>query len=119
MKINEIHTPEIEVMKDFFDKRTKNHICLVQKYAEIIENYFPELSGVVDQAKDHDSSKYENPEYEPYLYITWHYRCKDNGINFKMPEDIDDSLATLHHIKNNRRLSICPSNTYYIQMLTG
>lgn len=102
MDLKELHTPEIGEMKKFFEERTNNHINRVKKYAQKISDKFPELSGVVEQAKNHDSSKYESPEYESYLYITWSYKCKDDGKDFKIPDEIDDNAATLHHIKNNR-----------------
>lgn len=89
-------------MKEFFDKRTKKHINLVKKYAQKIADTNPDLANVVDQASDHDASKYEEPEYTPYLYITWNYKCKDEGKDFKIPNNIDDNGATLHHIKQNR-----------------
>ena len=98
MKLNKLHND----MEDFFEIRTKRHIDLVQKYADKIANVHEDLAGVVDQASTHDASKYESPEYEPYLYITWDYKCKDEGKDFKIPDDINDNAATLHHIQSNR-----------------
>lgn len=102
MNLNQIHTPNIKEMKDFFDKRTRKHIDLVKKYAQKIADINPDLSGVVEQASTHDDSKYEEPEHTPYLYITWDYKCKDEGKDFQIPDGIKDNDATLHHIKHNR-----------------
>lgn len=102
MNLNQIHTPELEEMKKFFDKRTERHIDLVQKYAQKIAETNPNLFEVINQASNHDNSKYEEPEYTPYLYITWDYKCKDEGKNYTIPSHINDNDATLHHIKNNR-----------------
>lgn len=89
-------------MKTFFNTRTNNHINLVQKYAQKIADTNPELVRVVQQASKHDASKYEDPEHTPYLYITWKYKCADEGKDFEIPKYIDHNGATLHHIKSNR-----------------
>jgi len=89
-------------MGERFEKRTRRHIDLVQKYAKKIEKLFPELKGLVDQAKKHDASKYESPEYEPYVYITWRYKRKEeDGKDFEIPKEIDDHIATFHHVTHN------------------
>jgi hypothetical protein len=54
----------------------------------------------------HDQSKFENPEKDPYVFITWKYKCKDEGWDFEEcnpPKDIDDQMfeATYHHCINN------------------
>lgn len=92
-------------MLDFFHKRTDMHIKLVQKYCKKIEEYDPEqFKGLCDQAKDHDKSKLEDPEIEPYVYVTWSYRCKDKGEKFDVPEEIKKMMneATQHHVINNK-----------------
>ena len=96
---------DMDKMEKWFEKRTKMHIDLVQKYAKIIEEQFPsKMSGLTDQASKHDASKYDSPEYEPYLYVSWKHKCKDNGVDFNVPNDIEKEMdeATGHHIKNNR-----------------
>ena len=100
MKLDNLNSPSKE-MKDFFDKRTNKHVSLVQKFAAKIADKFPELSAVVEQANIHDESKYKSPEYEPYLYITWQYKQRDAGKEYNIPDHIDDSAATLHHITHN------------------
>lgn len=97
--------PNKEAMKAFFDKRTNKHIDLVKKYCKRIEEFDPEkFKGLCDQAKDHDQSKFKAPEYEPYLYVTWSYKCKDSGEKFEVPEEIDKAMneATNHHVKNKK-----------------
>lgn len=89
-------------MEEFFNQRTSKHIKLVQKYCQKIADYDDRFLELIERGKLHDQSKYESPEKEPYVYITWNYKCKDEGIDFKMPEGMDDKMnrATEHHIKN-------------------
>ena len=97
-------------MKDWFVKRTNKHIKSVQDYCEKIADYDPERFGkLVDQAKDHDASKFKDPEIEPYVYVTWGYKCKDDGVDWEPPEGLDDKMnkATEHHVKNNRHHPEC------------
>lgn len=92
-------------MQKFFEKRTKMHIGLVKKYCKRIEEYDPDLyKGLVEQAEDHDKSKMEDPEIEPYVFITWSYKCKDDGKKFDVPEQVRDMMngATQHHVTNNK-----------------
>jgi len=102
VKLNQMHEPDMETMEKFFDKRTKRHIDLVQKYAQKIVNTNPDLADIVEQASKHDSSKYESPEHEPYVYLTWDYKCKNEGKDYKIPDNIDDNKASTHHVKHNR-----------------
>lgn len=96
--------PDYQKMKDFFDKRTNKHIERVQKYCKKIADYDKDRFGkLVEQAKDHDHSKFKDPEIEPYLYVTWSYKCKDDGVDFDPPEGMDDKMneATTHHVLHN------------------
>ena len=91
-------------MIDWFEKRTNLHINLVQKYCRKIEDYDPiRFAGLSEQAEEHDQSKYEEPEREPYVYITWQYYCKDHGKKFDAPKDLEKQMskATEHHVKAN------------------
>lgn len=90
-------------MRDWFDKRTNKHIERVQKYCKKIEEYDERFKGLVEQAKDHDQSKFKDPEVDPYVYISWDYKCKDDGVDFKVPEGMGEKMntATSHHVKNN------------------
>jgi len=92
-------------MEDFFKKRTEKHISLVQKYCKRIEDYDEErFSGLIERGEKHDQSKYESPEKEPYVYITWGYKCKEEGIEWEPPEGMDEKMnrATEHHVKSKR-----------------
>jgi hypothetical protein len=94
-------TPE---MSSWFEKRTNLHINLVKKYCRKIEAYDSvRFVGLSEQAKEHDQSKYEEPEREPYIYITWQYYCKEHGKKFDVPKDLETlmSKATEHHVKSN------------------
>lgn len=90
-------------MLDWFDKRTKRHIELVQKYAAKIaeaDDRFSELPAITEH---HDQSKYESPERDPYVLISWDYHCKDTGKKFKCPSNIKELMndATEHHVHSN------------------
>lgn len=90
-------------MKAWFEKRTKNHIEMVQKWCKKIEEYDNRFKGLVEQAKDHDASKFKDPEADPYVYTTWKYKCKDDGVKFECPEGMDEKMdeVTEHHILSN------------------
>jgi hypothetical protein len=95
---------EFEKMVEFFKKRTKRHIDLVKKYCKLAAEWDPERFGkLVERGEEHDASKYEDPEFEPYVYVTWKHKCKDDGKKFDPPEGIDEAMveATEHHVKNN------------------
>jgi hypothetical protein len=91
-------------MENWFKKRTDNHVKMVQEWAEKIEKAFPELEGLVDRAKDHDANKYKEPERTPYIFVSWDYKCKDDGVDWDCPENIKDMMneATHHHVTRNR-----------------
>jgi hypothetical protein len=94
-------TPE---MKQWFEERTRNHIQLVQKWAQKIYDYDQQrFSKLITSVRTHDQSKYLPPEVEPYVYISWDYHCKDKGIDFEIPQDIKDAMnqASNHHVKSN------------------
>lgn len=89
------HTPE---KYDFFLKRTQDHIQRVQNAVLTIATKYPEFKKLIEQAKDHDASKFESPEREPYIELTW---LKKQGT--KAEGELRDQItqATLHHVKNN------------------
>lgn len=91
-------------MEQQFQERTANHIRAVQKKCARIEQYDPErFKGLTAIARKHDQSKYEAPEKEPYVYITWYYHTRDDGTPWAMPADMIEKTAeaTEHHVKNN------------------
>ena len=92
-------------MRDWFEKRTNKHISLVQKYCKKIQEYDPEMfDGLIEQAENHDQSKFEQPEIDPYVLITWQYKCKDDGVDFDIPDGTKEKMsrATEYHVNNNR-----------------
>jgi hypothetical protein len=58
---------------------------------------------LISRSKVHDASKLEEPELTPYIYITWMYKKKDDGEDFKVPEGIEKEMskATYHHVTTN------------------
>ncbi len=90
-------------MLDWFDERTNKHIELVQKYCKKIEDYDERFDGLIERGKVHDQSKFKDPEMEPYIYVSWDYKCKADGVNWKAPEGMNDKMdeATEHHLNNN------------------
>jgi len=96
--------PTDEMIK-FFEKRTAEHIARVDKFCKKIEDLFPgRFKGIADRGKTHDDSKYKDPEYKPYLFITWDYRCKDTGDKFDLPKEMSEKMnaASNHHVNSNR-----------------
>jgi hypothetical protein len=94
-----------EKMEDWFKKRTSKHIEFVQKYCKKISEYDEDRFGaLMERGEDHDKSKYEDPEFEPYLYVSWQYKCKEDGVDWEPPEGMAErmSRATEHHVKSNR-----------------
>lgn len=83
---------------DFFKKRTNKHIERVQNAAKKIVDKHDEYKKLLEQVKDHDASKFEEPEMTPYVKLTW---IKKEDPDAEVDDD-DISEATLHHIKNNK-----------------
>lgn len=94
-----------QVMIEHFKNRTNYHIELVQKYLDkIIALNDKRLDKkILEEEKTHDQSKFNPPEFEPYIYINWSYHQKDLGKEYNPPEDMKTKmqLATFHHVKNN------------------
>jgi hypothetical protein len=93
-------------MTDWYAKRTNMHIKLVQKYLrKILDLNLPEIDGnLLLVEMDHDIGKWVEPEYEPYVHITWRYHQERLGKEYKVPEGIEEKMqeATFHHIKHHR-----------------
>lgn len=94
-------TPEMEA---HYEARTKLHIALVQKYCQRLAERVAGLDGLVERGRVHDQSKWGEPEREPYVWITWDYKCKDDGVPSGMLDGMKERMqeATLHHILANR-----------------
>jgi hypothetical protein len=89
-------------MADYFKERTGKHIALVNKYtAKIIDLDLEGVDPHLLLEEKHDCGKYLEPEYIPYVHLTWKYRQQRMGnqeyeINDALKKDID--LATWHHV---------------------
>jgi len=79
----------------FFVNRTKKHIALVKRACEKIVDAYPEFKELIQRAKVHDASKFEEPELTPYIEIIWK---KAHGDKSQTEEE---RKATLHHIMTN------------------
>jgi len=96
---------DFEKMNKWFNERTKKHIKLVKSFCKKIFDYDKnKFDGLMKQVKNHDQSKFKNPELDPYINTTWVYKCKEDGTTFNVSEDMQKKMdeATEHHIKNNR-----------------
>lgn len=96
-----------QAMLEHFTNRTNYHIKLVQDYIQKIINLNdPRIDNkILEKEKlEHDQSKFEDPEFEPYLHINWHYYLKDLGRKYNPPENIKNQMdiATFHHITTNQ-----------------
>lgn len=83
--------------KDFFYKRTNEHIERVQDAAKKIVDEYEEYKDLLKQVKNHDNSKFKEPELTPYIELTWQ---KKVNPKFKTTKEINE--ATLYHVKNNK-----------------
>ena len=105
IKIGEKYMKPTSAMKEFFNKRTLEHIDRVKKYCKKIHDYYKDqFEGIIERGEAHDDSKWKDPEIVPYIYITWDYKCKDDDVSFEIPDHIRDLMndATKHHINTNR-----------------
>lgn len=95
------HEGTPEEREAWFKKRTNAHIRRVRKFAKIIEDSDPEkYRGLVEKAKDHDQSKFKEPQRTPYIALTWQHKW-DDYKSYKAPGIIPDKAindATLLHI---------------------
>ncbi len=95
----------IDYKSELFFKRTLEHIERVKNNALVIYKYDPiRFKLILDQADSHDASKFKEPEFTPYVQLSYYYMCKREGkrceTNPELKERIKD--AVFHHIKNNR-----------------
>lgn len=94
-------------MQDHFKYRTGFHLWCVHKWHNKIaslNDHRIDRELLDKERDDHDEGKWLEPEYTPYLYISWSYKCKRDGVTFDIPNEIKDSMheATFHHIKSHR-----------------
>lgn len=92
-------------MESHFRARTMAHIGRVQTNAAKLANGFPEVGlDLMRQVADHDASKFDFPEFFPYLHITWKYKMEAEGKTYDPPQSELDKMhnATSHHITWNK-----------------
>jgi hypothetical protein len=89
-------------MKRHFEKRTGRHIDLVRKYCKKIAKV-DGFSGLTNRGEVHDESKFGSVELDPYIWLTWRYKCKDDGVDYRLPGGMEEKIkrATEHHILTN------------------
>jgi hypothetical protein len=96
-------------MIEYYERRTAMHIELVDKYCQFMldsyseVSYLSDLDSLTELAPVHDMSKFHPPERDPYILITWQYKCRDDGVHFALPDEVRELMnkATRHHIRVN------------------
>lgn len=93
---------DMSELEKFYGERTERHINLVNKYVDLIKDNFEEFTDV--EFDSHDASKYEEPEYTPYIHITWQYKCEKDGNEYNPPDGMEEKMKEVvkHHYMNNR-----------------
>lgn len=94
-------------MIEHFKYRTGFHLWCVHKWTNRIaalNDKRIDLDTLFDERDRHDEYKWLTPEYEPYLFISWGYKCRRTGVDFILPDSIKEQMneATFHHIKSHR-----------------
>jgi len=106
--MNESTKPTQEMI-DWFKQRTDKHIERVQaNWRRLYDSNFNKYleDGLADKKLHilkHDESKYEDPEYTPYLFITWKYKQEADGEKYEIPKDMVQKAtdATTFHVFKN------------------
>lgn len=91
-------------MKQVFSERTRLHRLLVQKNLLRMEGYLNLPRAVLSEvAASHDQSKLAEPERTAYIWMTWMYHCKNNGISFSYPPGVEAIVLQgwQHHLHHN------------------
>lgn len=98
---------------DLFHFRTGLHIDLVQScMRKVIKHLLRQKSDIlvpelISRGLNHDRSKYYEPEYTGYVWLTDYYHAKKSGEEAGHPYLTDKEIsrlvqdATYHHIKSN------------------
>lgn len=96
-----------KAMHEHFKYRTGYHLWCVRKWSDRIAQLNDARidRALLDKERDdHDEMKWVAPEYTPYVLISWQYKCRRDGVEFKPNENITEMMheATFHHIKNHK-----------------
>jgi len=90
-------------MLDFYFQRTLKHILTVGKYCDRLIEMDSKFEMLYFRKHVHDYSKLIMPEIEAYVFVTWMYKCKDEGVDLIISNEIKDAMkeATVHHVTTN------------------
>jgi len=94
----------MSILSRYFLKRTNQHIGRVKDFCENIAEYFPIYQDdIIKRGQMHDKSKFIAPEYQPYLFITWEYKCKGENKPFTISEEMRGKMrqASYTHCQKN------------------
>ena len=86
--------------EQWFIDRTSKHIKLVQAAVNKIAEAYPEFAELEQQAAEHDATKFQEPEYTPYISISWRYKIGDRSGGTEA-EKAAENKATIHHVTTN------------------
>jgi hypothetical protein len=92
-------------MTSYYHKRTEEHIQRVRNNIKIIvDKHHPTVNNgiLLQRCETHDLSKWQPPEHDPYIWMTWWYKEKDNGFEYPCGVEAQTEMAWEHHYKNNR-----------------
>lgn len=92
-----------EMVKHYHERTTK-HINTVGENIEKLYEKNPDLEGLLERAEKHDQSKWGENELIPYIVLTWSYKCKDDGVEYDIPDDVQEEIdqAIEHHLTTNK-----------------
>lgn len=102
--LEDLSGPEItDEMIAHYERRTRRHIGLVQRFSKLMVSGDPMLWPLMERSIRHDATKWAEPERTPYIWLTWRYKCKDDGVECVLPNGMEERIreATLHHILTN------------------
>jgi hypothetical protein len=94
-------------MIDFYNQRTLDHCSRVKSNCRYIASVWDDrlqASEISHRGGIHDSSKFGDDEYIPYVWMSWFYKMKQDGIDFSYPsQEIEQSTddAWAHHARVN------------------
>lgn len=105
---------EADAKRQHFHMRTCKHIQRVQNniialfepgslteydLTSIVDGYELDQKTLLDELRNHDSSKFEDPQHEAYVEISWsYYQRLDLGVKDYPLNQVFQSAATIHHI---------------------
>jgi hypothetical protein len=98
---------DLDELEEHFQYRTNRHLSLVKKYLNKVNEWIPNIftPEMLQEEKDiHDQGKWMEPEYTPYLHLTWKYKLAGEGKKYDPPEEMIPRMheATFHHIKHHK-----------------